>query len=88
MSQLFQELTVDLVNGYLSLSSHRLNKVMKVLTVFTVIFLPLTLVVGIYGMNFDHMPELHWHYGYPLVIGAMAGIVLLALALFKRLRWL
>lgn len=88
MSQLFQELTVDLVNGYLSLSSHRLNKVMKVLTVFTVIFLPLTLVVGIYGMNFDHMPELHWHYGYPLVMGAMVGIVLLALALFKRLRWL
>lgn len=88
MSQLFQELAVDLINGYLSLSSHRLNKVMKVLTVFTVAFLPLTLLVGIYGMNFENMPELHWHYGYPILLTFMVCVVAVVLGLFKRWKWL
>jgi magnesium transporter len=88
MASLFQELTTDLMNGYLSLSAHRLNRIMQVLTVFTVVFLPLTLIAGIYGMNFEHMPELHWRYGYQAAITVMALIVALTLWLFKRRRWM
>jgi len=54
--------------------SHRTNKIMQVLTVLSAIFFPLTLIVGIYGMNFDNMPELHWHYGYYYVLGLLAVI--------------
>ena len=88
MASLFQELTTDLINGYLSLSAHRLNRIMQVLTVFTVVFLPLTLIAGIYGMNFEHMPELHWRYGYPAAVGLMVVIVALTLIAFKRRRWM
>jgi magnesium transporter len=61
---MYYEICGDLINGYLSLSSHQLNNTMKVLTVFTAIFVPLTFIVGVYGMNFDNMPELHTQYGY------------------------
>ena len=88
MSDLFQELVVDLMNGYLSLSAHRLNQIMKVLTVFTVIFLPLTLMVGIYGMNFEYIPELGWRYGYFALLGGMATVVLVAVVVFRWKRWL
>lgn len=59
-----RELTTDIRDSYLSLNSHETNRVMKVLTVITTIFMPLTLIAGIYGMNFEHMPELKWKYGY------------------------
>lgn len=88
LSALFQELVVDLINGYLSLSSHRLNRIMKILTIFTVIFLPLTLLVGVYGMNFSYMPELEWHYGYFFALGLMGAVVAGSLTLFRRLKWL
>jgi magnesium transporter len=72
----------------LSLASHRTGEVMRVLTVFSVFFLPLTFVVGVYGMNFDFMPELHSRWGYPVVLGAM-GLVTLAIYLwFRRNGWL
>jgi magnesium transporter len=72
----------------LSLASHRTGEVMRVLTVFSVFFLPLTFIVGVYGMNFDFMPELHAHWGYPAVLGAM-GLVTLAIYLwFHRNGWL
>jgi magnesium transporter len=72
----------------LSLASHRTGEVMRVLTVFSVFFLPLTFIVGVYGMNFDFMPELHVHWGYPAVLGAM-GLVTLAIYLwFRRNGWL
>jgi magnesium transporter len=61
---MYYEICGDLINGYLSISSHQLNNTMKVLTVFTAIFVPLTFIVGVYGMNFDNMPELHSTYGY------------------------
>ena len=61
----------DLINGmldiYLTSISNRMNEIMKVLTVFATIFIPLTFVVGIYGMNFDYMPELHWQWSYPIL---------------------
>src|SRR5690606_8059414 len=71
---MYYEICGDLINGYLSLSSHQLNNTMKVLTVITAIFVPLTFIAGIYGMNFDNMPELHSPYGYFYTLGAMLVI--------------
>jgi magnesium transporter len=88
LCQLNQELAADLLNTHLSLVSHRLNQVMRLLTITTVIFLPLALLAGIYGMNFQFMPELSWHYGYFGVLGAMAAIVFFLIAIFKRRDWL
>ncbi|HEX3234563.1 MAG TPA: CorA family divalent cation transporter [Gemmatimonadales bacterium] len=77
-----------LLSIQLSLASHRTGEVMRVLTVFSVFFLPLTFVVGVYGMNFDFMPELHSRWGYPVVLAAM-GLVTVAIYLwFRRNGWL
>jgi magnesium transporter len=73
---------------YLSSISYRLNAVMKVLTIITTIFMPLTFIVGIYGMNFEHMPELKWEWGYPLVLGVMAAIAIAMLGFFIRKKWI
>jgi magnesium transporter len=73
---------------YLSSVSNRLNEIMKVLTVMSTIFIPLTFLVGVYGMNFDYMPELRWPWGYPalwLLMIACAGGMLL---LFRSKKWL
>ena len=61
---------------------------MKILTIVTVVFVPLSLLVGIYGMNFEYMPELKSHNGYFILLSAMAGIVALLLYVFRRMRWL
>lgn len=77
-----------LLNTYISLTSQRTNEVVRVLTVFSVFFMPLTFIVGIYGMNFDFMPELHWKAGYP---GALLLMVLVTIVIhlwFKRKGWL
>ena len=79
--RVLQDLLVDRdilsesLNLYMSLVSHRTNQVMKRLTVVSVIFLPLTFLCGVYGMNFEHLPELKWQYGYPLFWFAVALIV-------------
>jgi magnesium transporter len=82
----------DVVSGtldtYLSVSSNKLNEVMKTLTIMSTIFLPLTLVTSLYGMNFDFMPELHWHYGYLMVWVLMGAIFAGMLWFFRRKRWL
>lgn len=82
----------DVLSGileiYLSSVSHRLNEVMKVLTIISTIFMPLTFIAGIYGMNFKFMPELDWRFGYPLCLGIMAAIALVMLAFFRRRRWI
>lgn len=88
LCQLNQELAADLLNTHLSLASHRLNQVMRILTITTVIFLPLALLAGVYGMNFQFMPELTWHYGYFGVLATMAAIVVLLIVVFKRRGWL
>lgn len=64
----------NLLHLYISLQSHRTNEVMRVLTVFSVFFMPLTFIVGVYGMNFDVMPELRWPFGYFVVWGVMAAV--------------
>ena len=73
---------------YLSSISYRSNSVMKVLTIITTIFMPLTFIVGIYGMNFEHMPELKWEWGYPLVLGVIVAIAIAMLGFFKRKKWI
>ncbi len=88
LSALMQELSRDLMDGYISLNGHRLNSIMKTLTIASVIFLPLTFLAGIYGMNFDHMPELHSDAGYFVLLGAMVVIAAGLLWAFRRVRWL
>ena len=78
----------QLLNVYFSLSSQRTNEVVRVLTVFSVFFLPLTFIAGIYGMNFDYMPELRWKLGYPGVIAFMALVTAVIYFWFKRKGWL
>ena len=73
---------------YLSSISNKMNEVMKVLTIFASIFIPLTFVAGLYGMNFEFMPELTWHWGYFGVLGVMALIGISLMVYFKRKRWL
>jgi magnesium transporter len=85
---LFYEQCGDLVEGYLSLTSHQLNKTMQFLTVITAIFVPLGLLSGIYGMNFEHMPELHSRYGYFVLLGVMATVAVSLLLFFRRRHWL
>ena len=80
--------TIHLVNTYISLSSQRTNEVMRVLTIFSVFFMPLTFIVGIYGMNFEFMPELNSVYGYPMVIFAMSMITVVIYFWFRRKGWL
>ncbi|QFU75108.1 metal transporter [Halioglobus maricola] len=87
LCQLYYELCGDLVEGHISLSSHNLNRTMKILTIISALFVPLTFVAGIYGMNFEYMPELGWKYAYFVVIGVMGLIVLAMLAVFRRFRW-
>jgi magnesium transporter len=72
---------------YFSTQSHKMNEIMKVLTAVSVIFMPLTFIVGIYGMNFDFMPELHWKYGYFLILFAMTAVVIGMVYIFKKRKW-
>lgn len=78
----------SMMDVHLSYQSNRLNMQMRVLTVITIIFMPLTLITGIYGMNFDNMPELHWRYGYYMVWLAMICIVSALLIYFHRRKWI
>ncbi|WP_255409572.1 CorA family divalent cation transporter [Chromobacterium sp. ATCC 53434] len=83
-----REMVGDMMDLYLSTQSHRLNLQMRVLTVITMIFMPLTLIAGIYGMNFEYMPELKWHYGYFIVLLAMGGISAGMSWWFWKRRWI
>ena len=84
-----REMVSDLMQTHLSVASNRLSEVMKVLTMISTAVLPMTLVAGIYGMNFRKgMPELDWEYGYPFALGLMAAMAAAALALFRWKRWI
>jgi len=82
----------DVLNGlldlYLSTLSNKMNEVMKVLTIMASIFIPLTFIAGIYGMNFKFMPELEWKWSYPVLWGVLVAIFVLMIFWFKRKRWL
>jgi magnesium transporter len=88
LAGLYYELASDLIDGYISVSSHHLNQIMKVLTVVMSIFVPLSFLAGVYGMNFENMPELHSRSGYFILLGIMATLVVVLLTLFRRKRWL
>ena len=83
-----REMVSACLDIYLSSISYRLNAVMKVLTIITTIFMPLTFIVGVYGMNFEHMPELQWKWGYPAVLGVMAVVGVGMLVAFRKKRWI
>jgi len=84
----YRDVLSGMLENNLSLLTARLNEVMKVLTVISTIFIPLTFIVGIYGMNFRYMPELQWRWGYPLVMLGMAGIAVALYFYFRRKKWL
>jgi magnesium transporter len=93
MVETFREMAAGLVDEYMSSMSNRMNEIMKVLTVIATIFIPLTFIVGLYGMNFNtqaspyNMPELGWRYGYPAVLLVMAVIAAGMLYYFQRKKW-
>jgi magnesium transporter len=84
----YRDMLSGMLDIYLSSISNRMNEVMKVLTIFASIFIPLTFVAGIYGMNFTYIPELGWHWGYFGVLLLMAVIAAVLIVYFKRKRWL
>ncbi|MFZ5516223.1 MAG: magnesium/cobalt transporter CorA [Candidatus Zhuqueibacterota bacterium] len=84
----YRDIAAGLLEMYLSVNSNRMNEIMKVLTIISTIFIPLTFIAGIYGMNFNFMPELKWHMGYPLIVLIMAIIAGIMLLYFQRKRWL
>jgi magnesium transporter len=94
MLESYREMAAGLIDMYLSLSGHRMNEVMKVLTVIGSLFIPLTFITGLYGMNFDHkvsvwnMPELHFRYGYPLALTMMLVTTVGLLSYFWRKGWI
>jgi magnesium transporter len=88
LAGLYNEMASDLADGYISVASHRLNQIMKVLTVVMAIFVPLSFLAGIYVMNFENMPELHSQSGYFILLGLMLVIVVVLLTIFYRKKWL
>ncbi len=90
----YRDMATSMLDVYLSSARHRLNEVMRLLTIIATIFIPLTFIAGIYGMNFENpdspwaMPELGWYYGYPLIWGVMLLVVVGMLIFFRRKDWL
>jgi len=81
------EMISNLIELYLSIGNNRLNEVMKILTIISTIFIPLTFLAGVYGMNFRYMPELEWKWGYLAVIVVMVAIAALMVWFFRRKKW-
>lgn len=86
-SDSYREVLYDQLNIYHTMMSTKLNDIMRVLTVFSVIFIPLTFIVGVYGTNFEYIPELHWQHGYFIMWGIMIIATLFMLWFFRRKKW-
>ncbi|MDN6842613.1 MAG: magnesium transporter CorA, partial [Staphylococcus equorum] len=82
-----QEMTEEIRDNYSSYSYYKMNSIMQILTLVSVVFLPLTLITGIYGMNFSNMPELKWDYGYYIVLAIMLAISIGSIFYFKKEKW-
>ncbi len=87
LSDSYRDILYDQITMYHTMMSTKLNDIMRTLTVYSVIFIPLTFIVGIYGTNFDNLPELHWNYGYYAMWGVMIILSILMLWYFKRKKW-
>ncbi|WP_299781636.1 magnesium/cobalt transporter CorA [uncultured Formosa sp.] len=87
-TEVYREMVWGLMDMYMTGISNKMNEVMKVLTIISTIFIPLTFIAGIYGMNFDNMPELHHPYSYPILICIMVIMVAIMIYYFKRKKWL
>ncbi len=87
-AEIYRDLTSGLVDMYMSSTSHKLNEIIKVLTILSSIFIPLTFIAGVYGMNFKYMPELEWHYGYYLCLAAMGILAIMMIFYFKIKKWI
>jgi magnesium transporter len=83
----YKDLTTSLMDIHINTLNTRMNEVMKVLTVISTIFMPLTFIVGVYGMNFHYMPEIPWKWGYPVIWGVMILIAAAMLRYFKFKKW-
>ena len=88
LAESYRDAAQGTMEAYLSVTSNRMNEIMKVLTMMSTVMLPLTFIAGVYGMNFEHMPETHWTLGYPVSLGVMAATALALVWYFKRKRWL
>lgn len=88
LSQMHYDICGDLIEGYISISSHRLNVTMRILTVITAVFVPLSFLAGLYGMNFEHMPELKFQHAYYVLLASMVFVAIGLLSVFKRKKWL
>jgi len=88
MADHFRDLLTSIMEAYFSVSSDKTNRIMKTLTVFTAVLLPLSVIASIYGMNFSNMPELQWHYGYYLALSLMFVVIGATLLIFKFKDWL
>lgn len=88
LSESLREMIIDNLDTYLTTMANRTNEIMKALALVSTIFLPLTFVAGVYGMNFEHMPELKWPLGYYMTWAVFALIVVAMVLLFRRRRWL
>jgi len=86
--EIYRDMLSGMLDIYLSSLNNRMNAVMKVLTIIATIFMPLTFLAGVYGMNFKHMPELDWPWGYPIILIFMAVVAILMLTLFRLKKWL
>jgi magnesium transporter len=87
-SMSYQDMTQSTMDAYLSAVSNRLNETMKRLTVISAVLMPLTVITGIYGMNFEFMPELHWRFGYPFALSLMVAAAGSLLWFMKRKNWI
>jgi len=84
----YRDLNAGMLETHLSMMSNRMNEVMKTLTIIATLFIPLTFLAGVYGMNFDHMPELHLPWAYPALWAVMAGVAVVMLRYFRRKGWM
>jgi magnesium transporter len=84
----FRDLLTGALDTYMSSMSNKMNEIMKVLTIMASLFIPLTFLAGVYGMNFKYMPELEWHYAYPVFWGTAGAVFLIMLVWFKTKKWL
>jgi magnesium transporter len=94
MVETYREMAASLIDEYMSAVSNRMNETMKLLTMMASIFIPLSFIAGLYGMNFDHqaspfnMPELSWRYGYPAVLLVMVTVAVGLVWFFRKKKWL